>query len=77
MEWIAILFSRDLPDPRIRTCTSQGSMSPVSLALQAEFFPTSHQGSTFPSSYSGQADGVCRTRWDPHPVRWEAMVEAA
>ena len=35
LEWVAIPFSRDLPDPRIEP----------SSALQADSFPLSHQGS--------------------------------
>ena len=36
MEWVAIPFSRDLPNPR---------MKPVSPALQADSLPLSHPGS--------------------------------
>ena len=77
MEWIAISFSRDLPDPRIELASRRDPCLPCLLHCRQILYPQSHQGTTFPSSCSGQADGMCRTLWDPHPVRWEVMVEAA
>ena len=39
LEWVAISFSRDLPDPRFKP------RSPGTPALQADFSPLSHRGS--------------------------------
>ena len=76
MEWIAISFSRDLPDPRIELASPRDPCLPYLLLCRQIRYLQSHQGSTFPSSYSEQAVGMCRTLWDPHPIRWEVMVEA-
>ena len=40
LEWVAISFSRDLPDPAIK------SLSPVSPALQADSLPLEPSGKT-------------------------------